>query len=90
MLGIGSGDAFEGTFEAAALVDQLVFLSFKFVCCTTQLEISLLGLSFHVFGPLLLLLEELRKKSLLFLEALPEHISVNPERWRRCGAQRSC
>ena len=90
MLGIGSGDTFEGTFEAAALVDQLVFFSFKFFLCTTQLKIPFLGLSFHIFGPFLLLLKELREKSLLLLEALPEHVSVDPERWRRCGAQRSC
>ena len=90
MLGIGSDNTFQGAFEAAALVDQLVFFCFKFVCCTTQLKIPFLGFSFHIFGPFLLLLEELRKESLLFLEALPEHISVDPERWRRCGAQRSC
>ena len=60
MLGIGSGNTFQGTFEAAALVDQLVFFRFKFVLCTTQLEISFLGLRFHVLGPLLLFLEELR------------------------------
>ena len=77
-------------FQAAALLDQLVFLRLKLVGGTTQLKILLLGLSFHILGPFLLLLEELREKSLLFLEALPEHVSVDPERWRRCGAQRSC
>ena len=90
MLGIGSGNTFQGAFEAAALVDQLVFFFFKFVCSTTQLKIPFLGFSFHVFSPFLLLLEELRKESLLFLEALPEHISVDREGWWRCRARRSC
>ena len=88
MLGIGSGDTFERTFQAAAFVDQLVFLFFKLVCCTTQLKISFLGLSLHILGPLLLFLEELRKESLLVFELLPEHISVEVGGWR-CGARRS-
>ena len=88
MLGIGSGNTFQGAFEAAVLVDQLVFFCFKFVCCTTQLKIPFLGLSFHVLGPLLLLLEELRQELLLIFELLPEHVSVDVGGWR-CRAQRS-
>ena len=88
MLGIGSGNTFERAFQAAAFVDQLVFLFFKLVCCTTQLKISFLGLSFHILGPLLLLLEELRQELLLIFELLPEHVSVDVGGWR-CGAQRS-
>ena len=88
MLGIGSGDTFERTFQAAAFVDQLVFLFFKLVCCTTQLKIPLLGLSFHVLGPLLLFFEELRQELLLIFELLPEHVSVDVGGWR-CRARRS-
>ena len=88
MLGIGSGDTFERTFQAAAFVDQLVLLFFKLVCCTTQLKISFLSLSFHTLGPLLLFFEELRQELLLIFELLPEHISVDGG-GRRCGAQRN-
>ena len=88
MLGIGSGDAFKGAFQAAAFVDQLLLFFFELVCCTTQLKISFLGLSLHVLGPLLLLLEELRQELLLIFELLPEHVSVGVGGWR-CRAQRS-
>ena len=88
MLGIGSGNTFERTFQAAAFVDQLVLLFLKLVCCTTQLKVTFLGLSFHILGPLLLFLEELREKFLLVFELLPEHISVDVGGWR-CRARRS-
>ena len=88
MLGIGSGDTFERSFQAAAFVDQLLLLFLKLVLCTTQLEIAFLGFSLHILGPLLLFLEELREESLLIFELLPEHISVEVGGWR-CGARRS-
>ena len=77
MLGIGSGGTFQRSFQAAALVDQLFLSLFKLVGGTTQLKIPLLGVSFHILRPLLLLLEELRQESLPFLEALPEHVCVD-------------
>ena len=88
MLGIGSGNTFERAFQAAAFVDQLVLFFLKLVCCTTQLKITFLGLSFHILGPLLLFLEELRQEFLLIFELLPEHISVDVGGWR-CRARRS-
>ena len=88
MLGIGSGDTFERTFQAAAFVDQLVFFFLKLVLRTTQLKIAFLGLSLHILGPLLLFLEELREEFLLVFELLPEHISVDVGGWR-CRARRS-
>ena len=87
MLGIGSSSTFQGAFQAAALLDQLVLFLLKLVGSTTQLEVSLLSLSFHVLGPLLLFLKELREKSLLIFQLLPEHVSVDRGGWRRCRTQ---